>query len=56
MGLARINYSVKALLRGTNLNPGLFATMFPRCRGTSGEMFFLCESPSKVNFVDLVWE
>lgn len=49
---AHINYSVKAPLRGTNSNPGLFVTM----QGHNREMFFLCESPSKVNFMDLMWE
>lgn len=53
---AHINYSVKAPSRGTNLNPGLFVTMFPPLQGHHGEMFFLCESPSKVNFMDLMRE
>lgn len=38
--VAHINYSVKAPLRGTNLNPGLFVTMFTHCRGTTGKCSF----------------
>lgn len=37
---AYINYLVKAHLRGTNLNPGLFVTMFAHCRGTAGKCSF----------------
>lgn len=42
---AHINYSVKAPLRGTHLNPGLFVTMFPRCRGTAGKCSFCAKVP-----------
>lgn len=41
------NYTVKAPWSGTNLNPGLFVTVFPHCRGTMGE---LCGRESEVNF------
>ena len=44
---AHINYSVKAPLRGTSLNPGLFFTVFPHCRGTVGKCSFYVGSPSK---------